>query len=214
MVCKPLFKRDGDVCVRDERLYMASHHMAASLAEHLAERRGDYECYKTRYQLDQDEAKRYLRVKCWEARRLGNKDFEAAFKLMLSESLPSEFGNQVVHTAGGTFWSLKSSKRIHCQIVEAMEMWSNRRWARKSALEAVTACTRLGSDGSIRGIRVRDLAVEVLHWPEGKVRTYMDELAKEEADVQSSGDGEYWSDAAVKRLVATSKEGGRGYRMF
>ncbi|EER16658.1 hypothetical protein Pmar_PMAR019339 [Perkinsus marinus ATCC 50983] len=209
--------------------------MAASLAEHLAERRGDYECYKTRYQLDQDEAKRYLRVKCWEARRLGNKDFEAAFKLMLSESLPSEFGNQVVHTAGGTFWSLKSSKRIHCQIVEAIEMWwrpvtmiliivllaawrlrrwSNRRWARKSAVEAVTACTRLGSDGSIRGIRVRDLAVEVLHWPEGKVRTYMDELVKEEADVQSSGDGEYWSDAAVKRLVATSKEGGRGYRMF
>ncbi|KAF4730747.1 hypothetical protein FOZ62_023344 [Perkinsus olseni] len=234
MKCNPLFKRDGDVCIRDEHLYMVSHHMAASLADHLADRRGDHECYKTRYQLDAAEAKRYLRERCWEARRLGKADFETAFNLMLSESLPNEYGSQVMYTAGGTLWSLKSAKRLSCRITEAVEMWwkavflvgvlilftawrfkrwSDRRWARRSALQAVTACTRLGSDGSIRGVRGHDLAAEVLGWPEERVRAYMDQLSKEEADVQSSGDGEYWSDAAVKKLIPNQQEGQR-YRMF
>ncbi|KAF4728018.1 hypothetical protein FOZ62_028894 [Perkinsus olseni] len=235
MKCNPLFKRDGDVCVRDEHLYMVSHHMAASLADHLADRRGDHECYKTRYQLDAAEAKRYLRERCWEARRLGKADFETAFNLMLSESLPNEYGSQVVYTTGGTLWSLKSSKRLSCRITEAVEMWwkavflvgvlilftawrfkrwSDRRWARRSALQAVTACTRLGSDGSIRGVRVHDLATEVLGWPEERVRAYMDQLSKEEADVQSSGDGEYWSDAAVKKLIPNQQEGQRDYTRY
>ncbi|KAF4670120.1 hypothetical protein FOL47_002182 [Perkinsus chesapeaki] len=234
MACDDLFKREGDVCVRDEHLYMVSHHMAASLADYLAERKGDHECYMTRYQLDESEAKRYLRERCWEARRLSKTDFDISFKLMLSESLPNEYGAQIVHTAGGTLWSLKSTKRLHCRITEAVQLWwkpvclvavvilfllwrirrwSNRRWARKSALQAVAACTRIGSDGSIRGLRVHDLATEVLGWPEAKVRAYMDELSKHEADLQSSGDGEYWSEAAVKRLAPQATQP-QGYRMF
>ncbi|KAF4687830.1 hypothetical protein FOZ60_003447 [Perkinsus olseni] len=202
-------------------LYMVSHHMAASLADHLADRRGDHECYKSRYQLDAAEAKRYLRERCWEARRLGKADFETAFNLMLSESLPNEYGSQVVYTTGGTLWSLKSAKRLSCRITEAVEMWwkaaflvgvlilftawrfkrwSDRRWARRSALQAVTACTRLGSDGSIRGRREFE-------------RTWTN-FRKEEADVQSSGDGEYWSDAAVKKLIPNQEEGQRDYTRY